>query len=238
MVWCDPANHWGPLLHMAASNEGLKGFQLLSVEERTAGEVGSPIRRKEIQKLIDAHQPFVLHIAASDQELGWLWAQALLAQDIYVKTLRETLREWGWRPQNMKTGDEELARLAKLYFHKDPAEWGGGSLQPDTTLLLTILAGAPVTAKDERMILDLTTDSVGLPALPEVAESEPDLARQKLDAWRNNALARLLITDAQQIAPDIFQNHDYLIATEKREAASKLLATWTEIGRASCGGRV
>ncbi len=237
MVWCDPANHWGPLLHMAASNEGLKGFQLISVEERTAGELGSPQRRKEIQVLIDAQQQFVLHVVAPANELGWLWAQALLAQDTYVKTLRETLRGWGWRPQNMKTGDEELAHLARksASFHKDPAEWGGGGLQPDTALLLTILAGAPVTANDERMILDLTTESVGLPALPEMAEGESEQARQKLDYWRNTALARLLMTDAHQIAPDIFQNHEYLIAADKRAAASKLLATWTDSVRLSKG---
>lgn len=235
MVWCDPANHWGPLLRRAAENEGLKGFQLISVEEHTAGELGSPQRRKEIQALIDQQQHFVLHVVASADALGWLWAQALLAQDIYTKTLRETLRTWGWRPQNMQTGDEELARLAKVYFTEDPVEWGGGGLQPDTALLLTILAGAPIAPKDERMILDLTTESVGLPALPAVMGSESEAERQKLDAWRNTALARLLITDAYEIAPDVFQNHEYLIAAEKRTTATRLLATWTDSVRLSKG---
>lgn len=235
MVWCDPDNHWGPLLEKAASNEGLKGFRLISVEERTAGELGSPRWRKDIQRLIDAQEAFVLHVVASAEALGWLWAQALLAQDIYTKSLRDTLREWGWRPQNVKTGDEELALLAQMYFDEDPAEWGGGGLQPDTTMLLNILAGAPVTAKDDRMILDLTTETVGLPALPHLRENESETAQNTLDYWRNNALARLLITQAHGIAPTIFQNHAYLIPAERRDDALKLLDTWVDSVRLSKG---
>lgn len=237
MVWCDPHNHWGPLLHMAASNEGLKGFQLISVEERTAGELGSPLRRKEVQERIDAQQQFVLHVVAGPDQLGWLWAQALLAEETYATSLRETLHLWGWRPQNITTGDEELARLAALstYFHKDPAEWGGGGLQPNPTQLLSILAGAPMTAKDDRMILDLTTTAVGLPNLPTLAGVDPNSDHSLLEHWRSNALARLLITQAYQIAPDLFQNHEYLLASEKRDEALQLLATWTDSVRLSKG---
>jgi hypothetical protein len=238
MVWCDPQNHWTPLLYMAVAKIGLPHIQLISVEEQTAGEPGSPLRRREIQALINAQQSFVLHINTSSDRLGWLWAQALLSQEIYTKSLREALREWNWRPQNIKTGDEELARLAKLYFHKDPAEWGGGSLQPDKTLLLHILAGAPITVKDDRMILDMTIESVGLPVLPSLPEpidTESDDTLQKLEYWRSDALARLLITQAHQITPDLFQNHEYLLPAKKREDALDLLAKWTDSVRLSKG---
>src|SRR5204863_7607028 len=159
MVWCDPRKDWGPLLHMVATAEGLKGFSLISVTEETAGQIGSPLWRRKIQELIDTQQSFVLHVVAPANNLGWLWAQALLAEEIYTPSLREQLREWGWRPQNISTGDDELAKLAKLYFHNDPVEWGGGGLQPNPTVLLNVLAGRPITETDDRMILDLTLDA-------------------------------------------------------------------------------
>src|ERR1700674_5491941 len=75
MVWCDPQNHWGSLLLKAA--EGQPGFNLLSVAEQTAGELGGPLRRKEMQERMDARQKFVLHVVAPADKLGWLWQQAL-----------------------------------------------------------------------------------------------------------------------------------------------------------------
>jgi hypothetical protein len=225
MVWCDPRDDWGPLLRLTATAEGLKGFSLISVTEETAGQIGSPLRRRQIQERIDAQQSFVLHVVAAPDNLGWLWAQALLAEETYKKPLREQLREWGWRPQNIHTGDDELAKLARLYFHKDPVEWGGGGLQPDPTMLLNILAGAPITERDDRMILDLTLDAAGLPALDET----------HLDRWRTTALARLLITQAQRVAPALFQTHEALLPTEKQKFALDLLAKWADSVRLSKG---
>jgi len=71
--------------------------------------------------------------------LGWLWAQALLAECIYDVELREQLLTWGWHPQSIRTGEDEIAVLARQFLGEDPAEWGGGSLQPNLNLLLDVL---------------------------------------------------------------------------------------------------
>src|ERR1019366_3962287 len=225
MVWCDPRNDWGPLLQQTANAEGMKGFTLHSVTEQTAGEIGGPVWRKKLQGLIAAKQPFVLHVEAAADNLGWLWAQALHAEAIHIASLREKLREWGWRPQNISTGDDELAKLAKLYFHKDPVEWGGGGLQPDQTMLLNILAGGIIAESDDRMILGLTIEAAGLPALDE----------RDIERWRTNVLARLLITQAQHAAPDVYATHEYMIPAEKRVFVLGLLDKWVDSVRLSKG---
>jgi len=225
MVWCDPRNDWGPLLQQTANAEGMKGFTLISVTEHTAGEIGGPVWRRKLQDLINEKQPFVLHIVAAADNLGWLWAQALHAECIHTASLREQLRDWGWRPQNISTGDDELAKLAKLYFHKDPVEWGGGGLQPNQTMLLNILAGGVIAETDDHMILDLTIEAAGLPPLDE----------RDLERWRTNVLAKLLITQAQHTAPDIYQTHEYLIPAEKRTFALELLDKWVDSVRLSKG---
>ncbi len=103
MVWCDPRDDWGPLLQRVAASGGKRGFSLVSISERTAGETGSPTSRRALQERIDAQESFVLHITSSSDDLDWLWAQALLSECIYDRTLREQLLEWGWRPQSIRT---------------------------------------------------------------------------------------------------------------------------------------
>ncbi|MGH2481758.1 MAG: hypothetical protein ACRDHW_19065, partial [Ktedonobacteraceae bacterium] len=46
-------------------------------------------------------------------------------------------------------------------------------------------------------------------------------------------MAHLLITQAHQIAPHIFENHEYLIAPEQRDEAHKLLTKWVDSVRLS-----
>jgi len=225
MVWCDPRNDWNWLLQQVMHTEDFKQIALISVSEQTAGEIGSPLRRRQLQELIDTQQSFVLHVVAPADKLGWLWGQALLAEYIYTKSLREQLREWGWRPQNIKTGEDELVRLAKLYLHKDPVEWGGGGLQPNQTLLLNLLAGGPLSESDDRLLLDLTISAADLPALDE----------NNLERWRTAALARLLITQAHHVAPELFHAHEQLIAEEKRSFALELLEKWVDSVRLSKG---
>jgi hypothetical protein len=224
MVWCDPYNDWGPLLQMAKQSEELQDIPVLSVSERTAGETGGLRRRREIQEQLDAKHSFVLHVLASEDDMGWLWAQALLTEHVHTESLRQTLQQWGWRPQNSKTGPDEVARLARVYFLQDPAEWGGGGLQPRPEALLNVLAGGELPNADDRTILDLTISAAGLPALDE----------KDLERWRTKSLACLLVTQAHRVAPDLFQHHEDLIAAEQREfALQKILDAWVDSVRLS-----
>src|SRR6266566_8290888 len=226
MVWCDPRGDWGSLLQRAAELDGTQGFILVSVTEQTAGEIGSPGSRRALQERMDAKESFVLHVITSSDHLGWLWAQALLSECIYDRSLREQLLAWGWRPQSVKTGDDEVAVLARQYLKQDPAEWGGGGLQTNPVLLLDVLAAGASPDPDDRMVLDLTIEQAGLPAYDE----------QNGARWRTYALVWLLVTQAFQGAPDaVGERHTYLIAPEKRVFALLLLERWLDSLRLSKG---
>ena len=166
LVWCDPRRDWLPLLQRAAETADTGSFMLLQVEEQTQGELGGPSSRRVLQDRIVSGQPFVLWVPASADRLGWLWGQALLAERIYDRPLREQLREWGWRPDRLTISDDELAALARRNLDRDPAEWGAGGLEPDLGLLLDVLAGgaAPPSA-DQHLVLDLTVERAGLDEL-------------------------------------------------------------------------
>ena len=226
MVWCDPRGDWGSLLQRVSELDGSQGFTLVSVTEQTAGEIGSPGSRHALQERMDAKESFVLHVTMTSDHLGWLWAQALLSECIYGLSLREQLLAWGWRPQSVKTGDDEVAVLARQYLKQDPAEWGGGGLQPNPNLLLDVLAAGATPDPDDRMVLDLTIEQEGLPVYDE----------QNVARWRTYGLVGLLVTQAYQVAPDVVgERHNYLIAPEKRRVALSLLERWLDSLRLSKG---
>src|SRR6266568_1368293 len=226
IVWCDPRGDWGPLLQRAAELDVSQGFTLVPITEQTASEIGSPGSRRALQERIDAKESFVLHVTTISDNLGWLWAQAVLSECVYDRSLREQLLAWGWRPQSVRTGDDEVAVLARQYFKQDPAEWGGGGLQPNPVLLLDVLAAGASPDPDDRMVLDMTIEQAGL-----LAYDEQNVAR-----WRTYALVWLLVTQAFQFAPDaIGERHTYLIAPEKRVFALHLLERWLDSLRLSKG---
>ncbi|NWJ97861.1 MAG: PglZ domain-containing protein [Chloroflexi bacterium] len=214
LVWCDPKGDWAELLKKAATD-----FKLLSVEETTAGESGSPKSRREIQALLEAGQSFVLHVPASPDKLGWVWAQALLAEKIYATSLREQLREWGWRPANLAITDQEIAVQARQRIGEDPAQWGTGGLQPSMDLLQELIGRGTLPKQDYRLILDFTIEQAGLPALDE----------KNLELWRNRAMARLLVTQAYEVATDLVgSNNEWLVAPANRKFVLEVLSDWQD----------
>jgi hypothetical protein len=223
MVWCDPRGDWAPLLQQAATAPALGGFRLVSVAEMTAGELGSPRLRAELQARLVAGESFVLHVPARADALGWLWAHALRAERTYDQSLRDQLIQWGWQPQSLTLTDDELAALAARNQRQDPAAWSGGGLQPDPALLLEVLAGGAAPDPADRLILDLTVEQAGLPPLDE-----------PLAGWRTRALARLLVTQAHAAAPDLAgAGHELLIAPDRRQFALRLLDHWLDSLRLS-----
>lgn len=224
LVWCDPRRDWLPFLQRAAGSSGTGGFRLLEVEEQTQGRLGGPSSRRALQEQIDRGHSFVLWVPVPADRLGWLWGQALLAERIYDRPLRDQLREWGWRPDRLTITDDELAALARRNLDRDPAEWSGGGLEPDLGLLLDVLAGGAEPDPDQRLVLDLTVERAGL---PEIAETD-------LPGWRNRALARLLTTQAFHAAPGIVSDrHELLIPANCRPLALALLNRWLDSLRLS-----
>ncbi len=217
LAWCDPQGHWAPLLEQAATRDG--GFTLLSISERTAAFLGGPLARRQVQERLEQGEPLVLHLAAGPADLGWLWAQTLLAEYTFTRSLREQLLEWGWRPPSLSFNDAELAELARRQADRDPSEWGGGGLQPDLPRLLRVLAGVAEPAPEDKLLLDTTAAHTGLPPLD----------WDDVPAWQRRALARLLVTQAHYVAPGVVaEGHELLIAAERREAALRLLERWSD----------
>ena len=160
LVWSDPRRDWLPLLQRAAESDS---FTLLRIDGYTHGELGGPLSRRRLQQQIDRGEPFVLWVPVSADRLGWLWAEALLAERIYDRPLRDQLRDWGWRPDRLTITDDELAALARRNLERDPAEWGGGGLEPDLGLLLDVLAGGTAPEADQRPVLDSRSSAPGCP---------------------------------------------------------------------------
>jgi len=219
LVWCDPRGDWAPLLERVADDKKLGGFSLLVSAEETSGEAGSPLLRRQLQERLDAHEGLVLLVRADPNGLGWLWAQALRAERIYARPLREQLLEWGWRPQSLTIADDELAALARQSLTQDPQDWGGGGLQPDLTLLVRVLSGLAEPDEQNRLVLDATIEASGLPPL--------DL--DNLPRWRTRSLARALVTQAHHAAPEsVGEGHELLIPAGRRGIALDLLAHWAD----------
>lgn len=219
LVWCDPRRDWAPLLERVAGDGKLGGFRLLPVAEETGEQAGSPLLRRQLQESLDAGEGLVLLVPAAPDTLGWLWAQALRAESMYARPLREQLLEWGWRPQSLTIADDELAALARHNLAQDPQGWGGGGLQPDLPLLTRVLAGVAEPDEEGRLLLDATIEATGLPPL--------DL--ENVPRWRTRALARLLVTQAHHAAPALVgDGHDLLIAAGHRGMALALLAGWAD----------
>ena len=64
LTWCDPRGDWLPLLQRVAQDTRMGGFPLLAITETTAGEIGGPRARQQVQERIDRGESFVLLIAA------------------------------------------------------------------------------------------------------------------------------------------------------------------------------
>ncbi len=130
--------------------------------------------------------------------------------------------DWGWRPHSLTISDEEVATLALRNLRQDPADWGGGGLEPDEDLLLQVLTGNMEPDEESHFLLELTIDAFGLPSM---AESEPF-------AWRIRCLPCLLVTQAHSIAPDrIPADHALLIADDRRSLALQLVQRWEDSRR-------
>ena len=119
IVWCDRVATGPPLLERATEPAGAGDFMLLQIDERTLGQFGGPVSRRRLQQQIDRGERFVLWIPVPADRLGWLWAQSLLAEHLYDRSLRDQLRDWSWRPDRLTITDDELAALARRNLEPD-----------------------------------------------------------------------------------------------------------------------
>ena len=222
LVWCDPRGDWLPLLQRVAADQRMGGFDLMVVTDEAAGSIGSPVARRDVQAKLEEQASFVLYIPKAKNALGWLWGQALLAERIYARSLRSQLMDWGWRPSSLTQTDDEVAALARSRLQQDPSAWESGGLQPDNDKLLDVLAGLADPSEDDRFVLQVTLEKTGL----------PEIKGDDLDGWRREALARLLVTQAHAVAPEVVpEGRALLVVADARQAAGRLLDRWMDSAR-------
>ncbi len=216
LVWCDPRGEWASLLRGALQEAHIA---LIEVDQQTAGKLGGPIDRARVQQQINTGVSFVLRLAASPEDLGWLWAQALRAERIYSRTLRDQLTEWGWRPQSLHISDQEIHALAEQNIALDPAAWSSGGLEPNLDLLLNYLVLGNEVEGTQRVLLNLSAERAGL--------NQPD--PHDPETWRMRSIARLLVTDAYRRAPKLIPAlHELLIPAPDRTLALQLIDRWLD----------
>ncbi|HVC81668.1 MAG TPA: PglZ domain-containing protein [Chloroflexota bacterium] len=219
LLWCDPRGTWAPLLRRVAGDNRLGGFALLEVEETTVGEPGSPLARRELQERLDAGESLVVLIRAMPSDLGWLWAQALEAEEVYGRSLREQLLDWGWHPTNLALTEQDLALLARQNLARDPAAWGADTVSPDPAALLDVLAGRDIADGDDRLVLDRTIEHLGLQSIGQAG----------FTLWRKRTLASLLVSQASQAAPGVIaESHQLMVDAAPRDRALVLLDDWLD----------
>jgi hypothetical protein len=112
LLWCDPRGIWTPLLRRVAGDSRMGGFSLLEITESTDGDTGSLKERRLLQERLDQNESLVVVVHASGSALGWMRAQALRAEQIYDRPLREQLLDWNWHPRNLTLSEAELGILA------------------------------------------------------------------------------------------------------------------------------
>jgi hypothetical protein len=134
--------------------------------------------------------------------------------------------DWGWKPHSLTINEKELALLAVQNLDKDPADWGGGGLQPDIPALLEVLAGGAAPEPAPRLILDLTLEQAGL----------YPLAPEQMYRWRNRVLGQLLVAQAQvTITNRLELDRHFMAIDEGSPLALRLLEAWTDSKRLSRG---
>ena len=221
LVWCDPQGIWLPLLRKVSEHGSLGRFPLVVIDQFTADNLGSPLDRRTVQRYIDARESFVLYVPVALNGLGWLWGQALLAEERYTTSLREQLRSWGWRPYDLTMDDKTIGQLALQNLQQDPASWGEGGLQADPDKLLQVLAGTLEPNEEDKFQIELAIEAAGLPPLPVAAS---DLAN-----WRQGALAHLLVTELYHAAPGcVPADSKWLVNPSTRPKALTLLKRWAD----------
>lgn len=221
LVWCDPQGTWLPLLRKVSEHGSLGRFPLVVVDKTTAGNLGSPLDRRIVQRYIDVGDSFVLYVPVAPNALGWLWAQALLAEETYTTSLREQLRVWGWRPNDLTMDDKTIGQLALQKLQQDPISWGEGGLQADPDRLLQVLAGTSEPNDEDKFQIELAIEGAGLPPLPATTSD--------LVGWRQTALAHLLVTELYQATPGcVPADSKWLVNPSARPQAVILLQRWAD----------
>lgn len=219
LVWCDPDLAWKDLLQMAAENGAF---------ELWADEIHQLILRERLYRA--PHTPRVVWLPVSREDIGYFEIFALLAEEVRQEGLPQALSRYG---VNIPTERwHELAPLlpayAKTWIDYPLDYWHRHFPGPliDDDQFLQILAGVghPLTDFLDPQLAPVfyrrAVEDFGLP--------DPQVGA--LDAWRVQATATLLITDAAQQVP----NHPpaasgrIITAEAPRRQALKLLAQWQQ----------
>lgn len=221
ILWCDPDREWKDLLAMAAQGGG---FQLWADESHEL------LLRERFQKAPPAKRVIWVPVARND--VTYFKVFELRAAEVITWTLPEALVQYGVElsPDQLVELKPLLSAHAKEWFNRPFSAWkeltpgnAKGTLMDDDAVLEllassgktfeSLLAGNRFSLFTRRL-----TEDFGLP-IP----SEKDA-----DAWRVQAVAALLCTDAAAKCPGNGPGDPNRIVPSgaQRERSLKLLSRW------------
>jgi hypothetical protein len=246
LVSCDPHGEWEPLLSEVSNKQELGarltrsparalapehpgGFSLWHVEERTAGELGSPLLRRQLQEKLDANQSFVLLVLYQPRPTNWAGCgHKLCWRSVFIIIAYDQLLEWGWQPPRLSLDKQTIVQLALQQLQQDPASWEEEQEEVNPELLLELLAAE--YEPSDKWAISISEGKLSRRTIKEAGLPQPgEMSGKSLIAWRLQALAHLLVTQAHDVAPRLIPDgHKLLLPPAKRAFALDLLAGWKD----------
>jgi hypothetical protein len=194
LFWCDPHREWSQLLRLVAIDGGF---------ELWADEVHELKLRERLHR--STHAPRVIWLPAGRADIGFCEVYALQAADVREIRLAAALDEYGvdLPSDDLRELEPLLGSYAEERFDYPKSSWKDLTLGQAESTLVDASTILDYLADLRRDWADLVKEGrFGLfsrIAARDFGLSAPDISSP--DAWRTQALARLLCTEASVLNP-------------------------------------
>ncbi len=202
LIWCDPDLTWLDILRECSKAGGADGFELWAPESVQKEEHELLLRDRFYNEPRAAR---VVWLPCAQHAISWFKPFELEAEDVWEKSLLQTLRDYG--VEISREHEDDLVSLlpahAREWLDKPKETWkeltpgnAKGTLVDDHRMLQVLAGGA-----DEFKALR-TEGRFDIFARRATEDfSLPDPLNADEEAWRVAAMARLLCTDAAEGTP-------------------------------------
>ena len=228
LVWCDPERQWRDLLWACADAEG---FELWAPREKEPESHELVLRDRF---LAEPPRPRIVWLPRRRDELTWFKPFELEADQVWERSLRDGLRDYGVSiPRDHEDElDGLLAAQAREWFDKPRKTWdeltpgnAKGTLCSEDRLLQALAGPA---GEFEALRHEGKFDVFARRVTEDYGLSDPRVLNET--QWRIQSTLRLLWTEAAELTPqEPPRDRDYIIPRGlPRERSLKLLKRWQQ----------
>jgi hypothetical protein len=232
LIWCDPGRVWKDLLEAAAESDTF---------ELWAEDTHELLLRERFQHAPPA--PRVVWLPVGREDISYFRVFALQAEAVWELSLPEVLSRYGVDLPSDQLHDLKplLPAHAKEWLdyplsywreHLSPGQVKTSLIDDDLFLRILASTGQPLSrfiGQDRLLIFNRrAVEDFGLPSLFDPGLKTVELEALDVEAWRVQALATLLVTDASVRYPYTPSGDQQRLIPggPARENALKLLARW------------